>query len=1655
MLPAYVPILSQLPHDLHCFIGGKDKTNLSDSISVLLQAQSKDQVTLDDDSVNNCIAVLLSLCATLMFRYTSTSSIKMKIQYKEKVNSWSPANLEITLITSPDQKFMSLLQEVQKQLESSVPNIDVLSLQNIYYIHIHDVENESPEIVAMSKSGGLFLQFINIEDCFLTIFSFENLLDTIYPMTIDISSHWRCLLNSIMAYPRNFALQNISQINILEKEERNTLINVWGKCEHLDLPESYNIKQPLLHKLFERQAKLHPDNTAIKFEAGINSKAYSYREANSLANDIAQYISTRIQTSKRDVKIGHFFPRCADAYVAMLGVLKSGSAYVPLDPAYPMDRLTYILSDCEASIVVTTAELGKKLKEYLKTGVTQNEAHPLEVVIWDDMLEEIELHYKQPAIEFDDRHTISTTCSSQDPCYVIYTSGTTGKPKGCIIEHQSAVNFVLSESVFIKMTDKDIIFQTYSLAFDSSISTIWLAFFNGATLYVPTEDMMHSGNELAQYINKANITVLDCVPSLLTMMTIGLSEEEMQISSAFLPSVKVIIVGGEPCSRDIIRKWTLNGKRRMINSYGPTEATVSATFADCRIEDEIVTVGTVQPNYEVYILDSYMQPVPAGVPARGYLNRDDLTKAKFIPNPFAASSEQSQRLYKTGDLARYIPLPVTKGVNAMYPEGSIELLGRIDLQVKVRGFRVEIPEIESAIVGTCDQIQFAVINLWKNQNLSSADENVEILVAYILLKDKATFDRESVKYKLSQFLPEYMIPSVYQVVKDIPFLPSGKVDRKALPDPELTTDNDYINDKNPDVDSQVTAISSELNPTQTQLAHLWSKLLHSGKEPIGLESDFFELGGHSMVAAKLVSSLRTMPVYCNVTVLDIYKNSSLELFSRRLETLAQSNRTNCSNDHEVKDDQKDVPSIPKAEAFISSIIRWLSTAIGLYLVFFYASLSPILTNLISNYLEDNGPASNDTPTTYQVFYFTLISLAITVLVYPLICIAAKWIILGRMKPGVYPLYGQYYWRWWVIHRMITMLPLALFRGSPVLVWFYQALGAKIGKGVYIGTGFVSCLDMLTVGNNTSIGIDARITGYTVKVGKPKTKGGRCTSWLIVGSINIGSDCYIGASTHLSLNTVIPKEVRIAEFSMVPELTVLDSGKSYVGSPVSPCQSQLLDCDFAKQAQTSFSVSESHIDPKRLPHRLVNVMHVLLLVLMLLVYGVASLPGAFAMLIITSQITFDSQLPIQFDSDSKFTALHIVWIMAIMLLSAIASTSFHVISADLVSPHVEFRILGAKIGRSCEIGMTFYSTPDRFIMEDGSFISDGVYLSPPRIHEGWVKISDTIIGEKSFIGNSSLLPSGVEIKNNSLLGVLSRTPLPSIDAPKEENEKVCTDLVSDITPKSSLSSFIDQVMPSEASWLGSPGINLPKRKLAATGGSASLTFDPPWYLYPIRLAFEVWKVCLPSVVFSMASLVLYYGIAYYRSLNWGNPLIFCVLFPFGYISVAVGCCLLVALLKYAIIGRYIPMNSPLWSFFLWKSEIVATLDLFLAGPILIRHIRGTPFLSWWLTLLGAKIGRNVWIEAAIIPEPELVTIGDDSVIGENSILQTHSFEDRVMKMSRLKIGKGCKIGAGSVALCDGVLEDYSELGDLSLLMNGETIVEYSKMHGTPAQSVKAS
>jgi acetyltransferase-like isoleucine patch superfamily enzyme len=387
------------------------------------------------------------------------------------------------------------------------------------------------------------------------------------------------------------------------------------------------------------------------------------------------------------------------------------------------------------------------------------------------------------------------------------------------------------------------------------------------------------------------------------------------------------------------------------------------------------------------------------------------------------------------------------------------------------------------------------------------------------------------------------------------------------------------------------------------------------------------------------------------------------------------------------------------------------------------------------------------------------------------------------------------------------------------------------------------------------------------------------------------------------------------------------------------------------------------------------------------------------------------------------------------------------------------MLGSKIGKLAEVSTVFHCSPDRLVMKDGSFIADAAYLGPPRVDNGWVQVSDTIIGEKSFIGNSAFVPTGVEIKDNCLLGVSSRPPLPTRIGPSSTDNSESSTLktlegeeLAHVECYPGFCNTISQQVPEGTSWLGSPGLFLPKRATAAKPVSTSRTFNPPWYLYIARISVEIWRVGLPSLIFSISAICLFFSTTYLGNLDWIDDLVFWLLFPFSFILAAVVCCLMVALCKYILMWKYIPREAPLWSFYVWRTELEGALEESLSNAVLINHIRGTPFICWWYRLLGAKIGKNVWMETAMITEADLLTIGDDCAIRADCTLQTHLFEDRIMKMSHLKIGNGCEIGAWAIALYDGVMEDGSSLGDFSLLMKGERLIENSDMMGVPAQPV---
>lgn len=491
-----------------------------------------------------------------------------------------------------------------------------------------------------------------------------------------------------------------------------------------------------LYQIFEAQADARPDAVAVLFDR----EETTYADLEQRANRLARHL--RARGVRRGSFVALLLPRSVDAYAALLGILKAGAAYVPIDPEYPADRVAYILEDSGADALVTTAELAGCHASF--GGV---------IVRVDADRQAIEA--KSPArLQWN-----SVGVGDRDLCYVIYTSGSTGRPKGVMIEHRSGCHLVCAEGEIFRVQPQDRVYQGFSLSFDASVEEVWLAFHAGATLVAATPEMAHAGPDLSRRLAQSGVTVLSCVPTLLSMLT------------GDVPTLRLLILGGEACPDQIVERWARPG-RRMVNTYGPTEATVIATYADL-CPGKPVTIGRAVPGYRVHLLDDSLRPVPPGVVgeicigglgvARGYVGLPELTQERFVPDPFAPPSEADARLYRTGDLGR------------LDDEGNIKFHRRSDSQVKLGGSRVKLTEIESVLRQVEGVLVAACI-------VREDVPGVQQLVGYVV-PSNGHLDEEHLRLQLRRRLPAYMVPALIETVTELPRLPSGKLNRATLPAP--------------------------------------------------------------------------------------------------------------------------------------------------------------------------------------------------------------------------------------------------------------------------------------------------------------------------------------------------------------------------------------------------------------------------------------------------------------------------------------------------------------------------------------------------------------------------------------------------------------------------------------------------------------------------------------------------------------------------------------------------------------------------------------------------------------------------------------------------------------------------------------------------------
>ncbi|MGA8150806.1 MAG: amino acid adenylation domain-containing protein [Terriglobales bacterium] len=602
--------------------------------------------------------------------------------------------------------------------------------------------------------------------------------------------------------------QEHSRSPILTEAERRRILVEWNQTTR-DYPHK------CLHEVIEAQADSVPGHPAVV----CRTQALSYREFNDRANQLAHYLRSRgVGPNER---VGICLEPSTEFAIAVLAVLKSGAACVPLDPNYPADRRAYMLQDVQARLLISGEGM---LPEAAASGC--------ELLFLADHLE---------AISSQPRSNPDSGVKPDHIAYVIYTSGSTGKPRGVLLTHAGLVNYNANAARLYSITPNDRVLQFCSVSFDIALEEQFITWLSGATLVQRTDETPLAVPEFLEWIEQQRVTVLD----LPTAYWHEWVHELPELTRLAPPELRLVIVGGEKPSSQAYAVWrkAVGPRIRWINTYGPTEASICATAfepgcnPDTPVPDNI-PIGRPLPNTRVYVLDRHLNPVPVGTSgelhiagvgvARGYFNRPEMTAEKFIPDPF--SSEPGARLYKTGDLARYLP------------SGDIEFLGRRDHQIKIRGFRVEPGEIETALSKHPTVREVAVI----------AREDVpgdKRLVAYLVPVQGTELSTAELRRYLQGQLPDHMVPSAFVILPAMPLTPNGKINRRGLPAPEFETVQDGF------------AIPTDA--LQAQLVPLWESVL--GRKPIGVRDDFFEMGGHSLLAARLMHRIggalgKTLPL---------------------------------------------------------------------------------------------------------------------------------------------------------------------------------------------------------------------------------------------------------------------------------------------------------------------------------------------------------------------------------------------------------------------------------------------------------------------------------------------------------------------------------------------------------------------------------------------------------------------------------------------------------------------------------------------------------------------------------------------------------------------------------------------------------------------------
>jgi non-ribosomal peptide synthetase-like protein len=1086
------------------------------------------------------------------------------------------------------------------------------------------------------------------------------------------------------------------------------------------------------------------------------------------------------------------------------------------------------------------------------------------------------------------------------------------------------------------------------------------------------------------------------------------------------PSIRLLNLGGEACPPALVdRLWSPT--LRILNTYGPSETTVTATCKEL-FPGEVVTIGKPMPGYHALILP-VLDETPAswspleiaeGVEGelaiggqclgKGYVGRPALTQEKFVSHPLA--SIPGERLYRTGDRVR------------LDSNLDIVFLGRIDAQVKHRGFRIELGEIEQT-VASHPQVQTAAVIL------STTTDRLE---AYIVAKDDAAIQLKEIRHNL-RALPSYMMPEACFFVSaaDLPRLPSGKINLRALQEISARKAAENITSDEKKKVSATTRVIEADHDLELLLSTI-SEVFPQADAVTSTLDLFDDLGCHSLLAATLISRLRkdspVGSIFKLMGLQDVYIRRTPEKIVASLREKMHGSETSSLIDKKETDSttstSKNWPVSPLRHTLCSIaqipalfLLFWIQgvTFIGPYIAF-YALL----------YVFDIGTAIIGT-----YFLFVLIPVLRAI-----IGITGKWLVLGKAKPGEYPLYSTYYYRWWLAGHFVKLLDMVTIADTPMMPAMMRCMGASIGRSCHIGILYVGpAMDLVSIGDDVCFGKDILLSTSWIERGR-----------LILKEVRVDSEAIIGSHSVIEGGSIIGRGAELDPLSMVRENTHIHEGERHGGSPAR----------FKAQVQDLGQARASRPGLMRKLCMTFALAFSSAFILPLLVYGpqipsmmlfdYLNIPnvdgwGRTSMVIIPAALFFLALTYIELLSfrwlvlgevtERSYRTTSIYWLrkqivdrlmdMCLVILQPVYATLY-------VIPFL--RSLGVKVGHRSEVstarGINFELTE----IGAESFVADHVILGNETTRHNVVTLKKTVLKDRAFVGNAALIHQGSVLESNTLVGVLSVSP----ETPLKDGE----------------------------SCFGSPSILMPARQAAQVNHAEHLLYKPCRSQIALRLFIEGSRIILPRLMVTAglgySTLILGRIFDHIGDDFASSVVITALMCPVVYLFLfSLPAFFLVWFFKLVFFGRYKSAQWPLWSTDVWKSEFITSTFESLTGPLFFDFLSGTPYLNFCLSLLGVQIGKRATLLSHDITEFDMVKIGDEAVLNMHAAAQTHLFEDRVMKVGSVDVENNACLKPYSICLPDSRVAANAELGSLSLLMKGEVVPTGESWQGAPIAPAK--